>query len=77
VGAQYIRKNGGTATFSGLSDPVYVFVVYDEKGDYDGQSGPPPPGTPVAMYSGPTGEPIAVKAGTKLKMTFDDSNRWK
>lgn len=74
---KYVQKNGGTATFSGLADPVYFFVVYDEKGDYDGQSGPPPAGTPMALYSGPKGEPLQVKPGGKVKMTFTDAKRWK
>lgn len=74
---QYVQKNGGTATFSGLSDPVYLFVVYDEKGNYDGQSGPPPAGTPVAVYAGAKGEALQVKPGAKAKMTFTDAVRWK
>jgi hypothetical protein len=78
IGTQYIQKNGGTATFSGLTDPVYFFVVYDHAGNYDGRSGPPAAGTPMAMYSaGPKKEPAAVKAGAKVKMTFDDSVVWK
>ena len=74
---QYVQKNGGTATFSGLTDPVYFFVVYDEKGNYDGQSGPPPAGTPISFYAGPKGDALPVKAGAKVKMTFTDANRWK
>ena len=74
---KYVQKNGGSATFSGLADPVYFFAVYDEKGNYDGMSGPPPAGTPVALYAGPKGEPLQVKSGAKVKMTFTDARRWK
>ncbi len=77
LGLQYVTKNGGTATFSGLSDPVYFFVLYDEQGDYDGRSGPPPTGTPIAMYSSPKGEPLTVKPGAKVKVVFDGSKKWK
>ena len=76
LGTQYITKNGGTATFSGLSDPVYIFVVYDQAGNYDGRSGPPAAGTPVAMYS-LKGKPAEVKAGARVKMTMDDTRGWK
>ena len=75
---QVITKNGASATFKGLgATPVYVVAVYDEKASYDGNSGPPPDGTPWATY-GKAGKPIAVTpaAGAKVAMAFDDSKRF-
>lgn len=78
VGTQVVKQNGGTATFPGVtSDPVYIRIAYDEKGDYDGFSGPPPSGTPVAQHSkdGKTIAPVKPGAGAKIKVVFDDSSR--
>jgi len=78
IGTEFASKNGDTVTFKNLSTPVYVFVVYDEKGGYDGVSGPPPHGLPCATYRKTPGTPpVALKAGgTPVKFTFDDSERW-
>ena len=74
----YASKSGETVTFKNVSSPVYVFAVYDPAGAYDGVSGPPPAGLPVAIYrQAPKGPPTAVKAGTLVKFTFDDSEKWK
>lgn len=72
-----ITANGGTLTFSGLPKEVYLAVAYDEKGDYDGMSGPPPSGTPITIY-GDQGVAKAVATGgpdAVLSVTFDDSTR--
>jgi len=72
-----ITTNGGTLTFSGLPKEVYLAVAYDEKGDYDGMSGPPPSGTPISIY-GDQGVAKAVATGgadAVLSVTFDDSSR--
>ncbi len=79
MGMQTITKNGGVTTFKGLgTTPIYVVLVYDEKANYDGQSGPPPVGTPWDTY-GKAGKPIAVTpaANAKVEATFDDSKRFK
>jgi hypothetical protein len=79
MAVQSITKNGGTATFKGLSPtPVYIVMVYDEKANYDGQSGPPPADTPWATHT-KGGKPVAVTPGANVKVavTFDDSQRWK
>jgi hypothetical protein len=70
-------KNGDTLTFKDVSaTPVYVFVAFDRQGGYDGRSGPPPAGTPTALY-GKNGAAAPVKAGgAPLKITFDDSRPW-
>jgi hypothetical protein len=79
LGLQFVQKNGGTATFTGIgAREVYIVAVYDEKGNYDGQSGPPPEGTPLATYSKDGKTPTAVPPGpaAKIKMTFTDARRW-
>lgn len=76
---QFVTKNGATVVFKNApATPVFVFAVYDEKGGYDGISGPPPHGLPSALYrKGPQTLPVAVKAGgPAIKLTFDDSERW-
>jgi hypothetical protein len=50
VANDVITANGATLTFSGLPKEVYLAAAYDEKGDYDGTSGPPPTGTPITIY---------------------------
>ena len=46
IGTEFASKNGETVTFKNVASPIYVFAVYDEKGTYDGVSGPPPPAFP-------------------------------
>jgi hypothetical protein len=77
VGVQYITKNGGTAVFKGVTGEVYVVTVYDEKANYDGQSGPPPAGHPIGGYS-QNGKPVPVDPAktSKISLKFDDSRRW-
>lgn len=75
---QPIRKSGGTTTFKSVTaDPVYIGVAYDENGDFDAM-GEPPVGTPIAIY-GKEGKTTPVKPGpdAKVKITFDDTVRWK
>ena len=76
--AQFAAKNGETVTFKNLTGPVYLFAVYDEKGTYDGVSGPPPAGIPATIYrKGAKGPATAVAPGSPaVKFTFDDSERW-
>jgi len=69
--------NGASLNFSGLPKEVYLAVAYDEKGDYDGTSGPPPSGTPVTIY-GDMGVAKAVATGgadATVSVTFDDTTR--
>jgi hypothetical protein len=79
LGVRSTPKSGGTVTFSDVAaNPVYVILVYDEKSNYDGKSGPPPAGTPISTYS-KGGKPVPVTPGpaAKVKTSFDDSQRWK
>ena len=76
---QTVTKNGGIATFKGVTAPtVYVVAAYDEKANYDGRSGPPPVGTPIATYSR-GGKPVAVNPAKtpKVSFKFGDDKRWK
>jgi len=78
LAVQMITKSGGTATFKDVAqNPVYVTLVYDEAANYDGQS-PPPPGAPIGSYQ-KDGKPVPVTPGpaAKIKVSFDDSVRWK
>jgi hypothetical protein len=76
--AQFASKNGETLTFKNVTSPIYVFAVYDEKGTYDGVSGPPPAGVPATIYrKAPKAAPTAVAPGSPaVKFTFDDTERW-
>jgi hypothetical protein len=76
--AQFVSKNGETVTFKNVASPIYLFAVYDEKGSYDGVSGPPPAGIPAGPYRKTArGAPAAVTPGSAaVRFTFDDSERW-
>jgi hypothetical protein len=79
LGVQVLTKSGGTVVFKDVAqDPVYITLVYDEAANYDGRSGPPPAGAPIGSYM-KGGKPIPVKPGPegKVKVSFDDSVRWK
>lgn len=76
---QIIQKNGATATFKDVSAaPVYIAVVYNETGTYDG-SQPPAPGTPMGIYAKAPKQPaIPVTPGPKttVKMSFSDATKF-
>lgn len=75
-----IIKNGGTATFKNVgAKTVYVAVLYNETPGYDGMGGPPPVGTPMAIYAKDAKSPgLAVTPGPKtaIKITFDGTQRF-
>ena len=75
---QVTTKSGGTVTFKNVATtPVYITVAYDEAANYDGMA-PPPTGTPIGAYR-KDGKSIPVTPGpaAKIKLSFDDSVRWK
>jgi type 1 fimbria pilin len=75
---QVTTKSGGTVTFKNVATtPVYITVAYDEAANYDGTA-PPPTGTPIGSYQ-KEGKTILVTPGptAKIKLSFDDSVRWK
>jgi hypothetical protein len=77
VASEVITANGATASFTGLPKQVYLAAAFDEKGDYDGTSGPPPPGTPITIY-GEMGAAKGVATGgadAAVTVTFDDTMR--
>ena len=77
VATEVITANGATASFTGLPKEVYLAAALDEKGDYDGTSGPPPPGTPITIY-GEMGAAKGVATGgadAAVTVTFDDTMR--
>ena len=72
-----ITANGASVDFSGLPKEVYIAAAYDEKGDYDGTSGPPPTGTPITIY-GDMGVAKAIPTGgadASVSLTFDATTR--
>ena len=77
VATDVLTANGGSLNFSGLPKQVYLAAAFDEKGDYDGTSGPPPTGTPITIH-GQAGAPAAIATGgaeAAVTVTFDDSVR--
>jgi hypothetical protein len=76
IATNVVTSNGGSVTFSGLPKQVYLAAAFDEKGDYDGTSGPPPSGTPTTIY-GDAGAPSAIATGADatVTVTFDGSRR--
>jgi hypothetical protein len=75
-----LKENKTNYKFEGLPKDVYIAVAYDEKGGYDGMSGPPPQGTPVLVRggSGPGSPATSVATGdddAKVEITFDDTIR--
>ena len=78
IGMQTTTKSAGTVTFKDVAvSPVYVLMVYDEQANYSG-GGPPPTGAPIGSYQ-KDGKPIPVTPGpaAKIKVSFDESVRWK
>jgi hypothetical protein len=76
IATQTVAESGGVASFSGLIPRVWLAVAYDEKGGYDGNSAPPPSGTPVWVHA-IDGQSVAVETGpdAAVTLTFDDKMR--
>lgn len=76
IASDVVTTNGASLTFSGLPKEVYLVAAYDEKGDYDGTS-TPPPGTPITIY-GDMGVAKAIPTGgadAAVSVTFDATVR--
>jgi len=74
-------KSGGVVTFKGvMPKTVYICAIYNETGNYDGRSGPPPAGTPIGIYRKPptATAPTSVTPGpdVKVNLTFNDAKRY-
>ena len=80
IAMQSVTKNGGVATFPNVGTAtVYVLAVYDDKGTWNQQQGPPPVGTPMGWYMAPKATaPTAVTPGPKgvAALTFDGSKKF-
>ena len=76
IATDSVSENNGSASFNSLPETVYIAVCFDEKGGYDGTSGPPQSGSPVMTY-GEAGAAKPVKTGSEAKVTvtFDDAVR--
>jgi hypothetical protein len=77
VAVGVVEENGGHFLFKDLPPLVYIAVVYDDTGNYNRDSAPPP-GTPVMLYgmaAGGAPEGVKPSKDAKVKVTFDDSNR--
>ena len=75
IGMQSAFRNGEVLKFAGLTpSTVYLVAAY---GDYDPMMGPPPSGTPVALYRpGDPGvpTPVSMEPGTvEIEFDFDDA----
>lgn len=78
VASMSASAKGETVVFSGVEQsPVYVITARDPAGNYDGQSGPPPSGSSMGIYSKTPGtpEPVKIESGqtTQIELAFDDS----
>lgn len=74
---QATTSKNGTVTFSDTyKSTVYASAVYDPAGNYDGQSGPPPSGSSLGLYSKTPGEPapitVAPGSSAAIDIKFDD-----
>lgn len=73
-----VTSKDATAIFASVAkSPAYVSAVFDPTGGWDGQSGPPPTGASLGLYSKTPGKPEPVDAGEGKKaaitLSFDDS----
>lgn len=61
------------------TSPVYLVASFTPDGSYDGESGPPPSGSSMGMYSKTPGtpEPVKIEPGktTEIDLAFDDSSK--
>jgi len=78
VGAGSATAKDETVSFPDLDQAtIYVVATYDPKGEYDGQSGPPPSGSSMGMYQKTPGtpEPIKLEPGktVEVELVFDDT----
>ena len=78
VGMQATTSKTGSVTFAEIAkSPAYVAVVFDPTGGYDGQSGPPPSGSSIGMYTKEPPQPGAIEIAegktVEVEVAFDDS----
>jgi hypothetical protein len=78
TGTKIAASKDETVTFGDIAgSPVYIVAVYDPTGGYDGESGPPPSGSSLGMYSKepPAPAPINIDPGktAEIELPFDDA----
>ena len=75
VGEGSISTNGGVATFANLPAEVWVGVIFDERGGFQGQA-PPPSGSPAFAYS-VDGQLASVRPAPqgRVEVVFDETVR--
>ncbi|HTU02283.1 MAG TPA: hypothetical protein VMG58_10725 [Candidatus Sulfotelmatobacter sp.] len=78
IASQSASAKDATLEFPGLEkSPIFVVAAFDPSGGYDGQSGPPPSGSSMGMYSTTPGQPEGVKIEpgktVQIDLPFDDS----
>ena len=78
VDIQSTGSKTGSVKFNDVKkSPAYVSAVFDPTGGWDAQSGPPPEGSSLGLYSKTPGqpEPIELKPGktVSVELAFDDS----
>jgi hypothetical protein len=78
VGTQMGSAKDGVVTFADLTPgDYYVVAAFDKEGQYDGQSGPPPSGASLGMYSTAPPAPGAIKVESgktaEVELPFNDS----
>lgn len=74
-----LSENKASYQFLSLPKVVYVAAAFDNRGGYDGNTAPPPSGTPLTIFGGATpGMATAVPTGADdaaVAVTFDDAIR--
>jgi hypothetical protein len=80
VAVQSTNSKTGSVTFTDVQKvPAYVSVAFDPTGKWDAQSGPPPAGSSLGMYSKapPKPDPVNIAPGktAKITITFDDTQK--
>ena len=80
VAVKQAASKNGIVSFSDIQKtPVYASAAYDPTGKWDGQSGPPPTGSSVGMYSKAPPQPDAIDVApgksTRVTITFDDRQK--
>jgi hypothetical protein len=75
VAIDVVTSNGGSINFAGLPKEVYLAAAFDEKGNYDGTSGPPPTGTPITIYDAGIAKALATGTDATVTVSFDGTTR--
>jgi hypothetical protein len=80
IATGWLTENKATYKFASLPKTVYLAAAFDDKGSYDGTSGPPPSGTPVIVHggAGPGTSATALATGgddAAVTVTLDDTVR--